>query len=504
MSGTAESAHLLSNLCVVHLNHAGASPCSDATYSRIIQHLQLERKVGGYMAEEMIRKMELPHVYQSIADLIHAADLNEIAIVESATVAWTRFFYAAAQHQLEQSPHSSPPSPRFILVSEADYAANAAAVCHWCNTHLGWHVLSIPSVATNEEDVATTGKVDLQKLNDMLNGRYWYYNEMQEEIWLDSKCIAMICIAHVPTNSGIVNPVEDIGAMIAKYNKIQFTETDQPPPQIIYFVDACQSVGQLDVDVQKIQCHGLAASGRKYLRGPRGTGFLYVSNSIVEFLRPNHADHYSTPVEQVPADFSFRRPFEGQVHFCTRLGARRFEFWESSVALKLGLGVAVAEAMQIGLSVISDRILQRSIELHDKLLAISRNCTNQVKLRLYRRPECGIVTFWIDCMDTHRIKEYLWNVREERIEDVDTSARSVRFALSVVPATSTPVDSSSSAAPDMIRASVSYTTTTQEVDLFCACILNLLQVCMNQGGQVNERTILVPNPHSFAKQNVNI
>lgn len=200
----------------------------------------------------------------------------------------------------------------------------------------------------------------------------------------------------------------------------------------------------------------------------------------MERLRPNHADHFSAPVEKVPLDFSFRRPLESQVRFLTRQGARRFEFWEGSIALKLGLGFAVAEAMKIGLSVISERILQRSVELYDKLLAISRHCTDRCKLHLYHRPECGIVTFWIDSVDANQIKEYLWNSQEEQNQETDASTRSIQFAVSVVPATSTPVDSSSSAAPDMIRASVSYTTTTQEVDLFCACILNLFLVCVHK------------------------
>jgi cysteine desulfurase / selenocysteine lyase len=476
---------------IIHLNHAGASPCSDTVHDCIVEHLQFERRVGGYHAEDMVRQQhKLQNVYQSIADLIHARDAHEIAMVESATVGWTRFFYAAAQYQWERYQCTSTSTmqvdsgiQRFILVSEADYAANIVAICHWCTTHNGWHVLRIPSVESiaMQCDICTTGKVNVQVLDDMIYGRYWYSNSSDEKLWLDPANIAMICIAHIPTNSGIVNPVEEIGTVIDTYNR-SIASCGQPaiydeqlPPQIIYFVDACQSAGQIDIDVNKIHCHGLAATGRKYLRGPRGTGFLYVSNTIAHHLYPTHVDHNSTPVIRVPMKQTLQQPLECHIKFEPQQGAKRFEFWESSIALKLGLGCAISEVIQIGLPTISNMIQQRALELYNSLQTISWKSNDQLlKLRLHHHPECGIVTFWIDGLEAKELKEDLWkshNVRNDYTDEMDL----VQFSVSVVPATSTPMDSSVTAIPDLIRVSVSYTTTKQDIGLFCTCIHHLLQ-----------------------------
>jgi cysteine desulfurase / selenocysteine lyase len=268
---------------IIHFNHAGASPCTKSTLDRITQHLELERRVGGYAAAEIVAD-ELTQVYNRVARLIEASSSSEIALVESATVALTRFFYSAAQYvedcdtASEEGKNRTPQQRnRYILVSEADYAANVVAACHWACTHPGWNVLCIPSKLEqplNEEKSArSTGKVNLDILNDMLQGRYSYQDTSDCTILLDPADIALVCITHVPTNAGIINPVMEIGALIAQYNASRQTVPTSPfarsHDMIFYLVDACQSVGQIPVSVVEMQCHGLVATGRKFLRGPR-------------------------------------------------------------------------------------------------------------------------------------------------------------------------------------------------------------------------------------------
>jgi cysteine desulfurase / selenocysteine lyase len=288
------------------------------------------------------------------------------------------------------------------------------------------------------------------------------------------------CITHVPTNAGIVNPVVEIGALIARYNASRQTVPTstlaRSPNMIFYLVDACQSVGQIPVSVEELQCHGLVATGRKFLRGPRGTGFLYVNSNVVDRLMPHHADHYSMPVSAVPPRHHnntneqslYDSPLQHVVAVQPRDGAKRFEFWESNVALKLGLGCAVDEAMRLGLSTISRTIQTLACTLFDKLgvIAQEEHCH---QLRLYYRPECGIVTFWVENVDSAMAKSYLWGG-----DMLGQGECTIRFEVSVVPATSTPTNSFATGVEDLVRASVSYATSSEEIDLFCARITAML------------------------------
>ena len=160
----------------------------------------------------MVEK-EVNQVYQAVADLIHAVP-SEIALVESATVAWTRAFYTFAEHQEREMKGEKNP---VILISDVEYAANVVAACQWARDKK-WTVLSIPSVAVEGK---STGIVDLVALEEILSGRYVYANDEGDAILLDPSRIAIACITHVPTNSGIVNPVVEIGDRIAEFNARQ-------------------------------------------------------------------------------------------------------------------------------------------------------------------------------------------------------------------------------------------------------------------------------------------
>jgi cysteine desulfurase/selenocysteine lyase len=426
---------------IIHLNHAGASPSPNTVLERVVEHLYLEQRIGGYAAAAAVQE-ELGEVYRQVATFLHAS-VEEIALVESATVAWTRIFYAAAAHM---QYHSSSPTRRVILVSEAEYVANLVAACQWAKRTKGWTVLTIPS--ERDADDYTTGKIDLRVFQEMLQGQY-----SLGEKFLDPSQIAMVCVTQIPTNSGIANPVEEIGTMIAKYNS-----------RIFYLVDACQAVGQKDVNVQHMQCDALVGTGRKYLRGPRGTGFLYVNKDFLcstdkdDIVWPHHVDHNGVPVTSVPSSGANNRPVEDILEFAPLSTASRFEFWESNIAGKLGLGEAVRAASEMGIDLISGTIQSRATELFDRL-------DRMELVHTHHAPESGIVTFSVEGIPAATLKEGLWN-------DVDGT----QFDVSVVPATSTPLDSSSANVPDLLRASVSYTTTAEEIILFCARLRDLLSV----------------------------
>lgn len=445
----------------IHLNHAGASPSPERVTDRILQHLQLEHELGGYAAQDAV-SLELERVYEDVARLIHARSSTEIALVESATVGWTRAFYAMVQHEesrlrRDRRLHSNNDNvSKVILVSEAEYAANVVAACQWAREHQEnqWMVLAIPSSKTRSE--SSSGMVDLQIVDSMLSGSYEYKTTDGKSNALDPTNIAMVCITHVPTNSGIVNPVETIGNLIAAHNRRRQQHEGPKAHYIRYLVDACQSVGQLDVNVRKIQCHALVATGRKYLRGPRGTGFLYIAEELLknDNVMPSQIDHFGCPVLSVPLPTSYQDGVQLQldsvIHFAPLTTARRFEFWESNIANRLALGEAVRHAMEHGLSQIEHGILQLSVLLRTHLSSIPG-----VRIHHEESTKCGIVTFQVEDVEPKVLQASMWEKG---------------FELSVVPATSTPMDSSKTHAPDLVRASLTYINTEEEILAFSSAL----------------------------------
>lgn len=433
-----------------HFNHAGASPSPPSVIERVKQHLELEQEIGGYAAAEAVTE-ELNSIYRSIATLIHADSPNEIALVESATVGWTRAFYAMTAKQLRDNP-----TRNVILISEAEYAANVVSACQWARSH-EWTVLAIPSSTStthhdsNDAVTTNTGKVDIMVLHQMLEGNYHYTDPRDGSTTrLDPHSIALVCITHVPTNSGIVNPVERIGALVSDYNDVHNTVS----VPILYLVDACQSIGQIDIDVGKIYCHALVATGRKYLRAPRGTGFLFVASCILESLIPSHVDHFGFPIRNVPTSYQDGLAIQNLLDFAPRPDARRFEFWESSAAGRLGLGIAVKHALDVSVMKIQAECHAHSRKLRSKLASLPG-----IHVHHENNSTCGIVTFISTTVDSKSIKQDL---------------RKAGFEVTIVPATSTPIDSAKMGIPHLVRASISYTNTEDEIDLFIKCLASIL------------------------------
>ena len=530
---TGTSSSEKSSKSIIHFNNAGASPSPPIVVRAIADHLAREVELGGYLAAAQVQS-ELDHVYASIHRLIHGdagsnsgADENkmdgrqarrEIALVESATVAWTRIFYSMAEclarrarsEVTRASIISNQPVTleRIILMSEAEYAANVVAAVKFCreqNDMIGyssgskangaqirWRVLTIPSTTYLDAKghIQSTGVVDTEALEKMMSGR-WAMNDTDDsnESWqkfLDPQSIVMVCVTHIPTNSGIINSVNEIGAIIEEHNSRQKSTTKVEDdsdlrlcrlPQTLYLVDACQSVGQIDVNVRAMHCHALTATGRKYLRGPRGTGFLYVRHDIADALVPSHIDHAAAPVSGVPKLSLNERAGGSSIDLTDSLefgyqpGAARFEFWESNIAAKLGLGAAVDHALGIGMATVEEKCCHLGAELRTRLRlmdGVEVFHDNIDKTGVPMSKQCGIVVFGVHGMKSSHIKTSLLDA------SIDDSAR---FEISVVPATSTPVDSARTMAKDLVRASLSYENTIDEIDEF----VKRLEVVLENG-----------------------
>lgn len=467
----------------MHFNNAGASPSPPVVLWTVARHMAQEALLGGYLAASRAQP-QLDQVYASVARLLNAKfdgdkAREEIALVESATVAWTRIFYSMAETLARNdeklaSTHNGV-IDRVILMSEAEYAANVVAAVKFAReqnvrtelTGVRWRVLSLPSTIYKDEygKSQSSGIVDLDALDDMLTGKW-----LECDTVLNPESITMVCITHIPTNSGIINPVNAIGDLIVKYN------SQRGEIKCFYLLDACQSAGQIQIDVQKIQCHALAATGRKYLRGPRGTGFLYVQSDVANALEPSHVDHSSTPILRPPdldgvattasIDLTERLCYEH------KQGAARFEFWESNISGKLGLGEAVNYALEeVGLDVIETKCCSLGDMLRARLRQIKGVKVyhdNEVSNNSHK--QCGIVVFSVANIQPAKVKELLLNSNNGK-----DSKRMMGFEVSVVPATSTPADSGKTCTTDLVRASLSYFNRDTEIDLFCARLRSLAE-----------------------------
>jgi cysteine desulfurase / selenocysteine lyase len=366
---------------LIHFNNAGAALMPDPVFRAMADHLELERAVGGYEAARRAGPL-LASFYTEFAALLNC-DPTEIAYTENATRAWDMAFYALPLR----------PGDR-ILTHESEYVSNYLAFLQQAKRR-GLEIDLVPSDAT--------GQIDVAALDAMVTPAH-----------------KLIAITHVPSQGGLVNPAADVGAVAAKHG-------------LIYLLDACQSVGQIDVDVQKIGCHILSGTGRKFLRGPRGTGFLYVSNTIVDRLDPPFID--LTAAEWTDAQTYRLAP-----------GALRFENWESNVAGRIGLARAVGYARAVGMAAIEARTMALADALRAGLAAVPG-----VGVHDRGVVKSGIVTFTIAGHDPGAIQVHL------RDKGINTSVTPMIYAR---------LDLGPRGLEAMIRASVHYYNTEDEVARF--------------------------------------
>ncbi|GHO73639.1 aminotransferase class V [Ktedonobacter sp. SOSP1-85] len=367
---------------VLHFNNAGASLLPEPVLSATLDHLRLEAQIGGYEAADHAQKQS-EHTYDAIATLLHCSR-DEVALIENATRAWDMAFYGMRFQAGDR-----------ILTSIAEYASNYIAYLQVARK-TGAVVEPIP----NDK----YGQVDVEALQSMLDER-----------------VKLISVTHVPTNGGLVNPVQAIGKLARQHH-------------IPFLVDACQSVGQMPIDVEQIGCDMLSATGRKYLRGPRGTGFLYVRRAFLEQLEPPMLDLHA-------ATWTTQDSYE------MRPDARRFENWEGNVAGRIGLGVAVDYALNWGLENIWRRLKALAYQLRTQLSPIPGVIVHDRGVN-----QCGIVTFTIEGITPEEIKHQL---ATEKIN------------VSISDYNSTLLDMESRHLNTMVRASLHYYNTEEEIERFC-------------------------------------
>jgi len=373
-----------------HFNNAGASLPPDAVLETVLSYLNEEATFGGYETEYKYRD-EIDNTYTLLAKLINA-EKDEIAIVENASFGWGLAFNGIDFNEGDE-----------IITCEMEYVTNLIGLLH-VKKSFGVTIKLIP----NDEH----GDFMLTELENAISPK-----------------TKLIAVTHIPSSAGGMIPVVEIGKIAREHG-------------ILYLVDACQSVGQVPVDVEEIGCDMLSVTGRKYLRAPRGTGFLYVRKPVQDKLKLSFVDGFT--VESVTED-----------DYKLKDNAHRFELYEKNRALTLGLGKAAEYAMNIGVERIWQRIQYLAGILRRELKGI-----NGVTVHDFGSRQCGIVTFSVKGMESAHVKNEL---AEKQINVSVGLAKSTLFYMNKNHLSS------------VVRASVHYYNTEEEISSLCTEIAALLK-----------------------------
>jgi cysteine desulfurase/selenocysteine lyase len=369
---------------IAHLNNAGASLAPQPVIDAVMGHVLLESEIGPYEAAERAEKA-VEHGHAAVGALLNC-DSQEVAMFDSATRAWGM--------ALSSVPFRAGDR---VLISPMEYGSCYLSLLHLANRQ-GVRVEVLP--------VHADGLVSIEELRGRLDER-----------------VKLIAMTHVPTHDGLVYPVARIG-QVARENGIPF------------LVDACQSVGQIPIDVKEIGCDMLVGSGRKYLRGPRGTGFLYVRRELAEQLTP--AIVGLDGVEWAAEGYRFAP------------GARRFDTWETNCAARIGLGVAIDYALDWGLEHTWPRIQQLASGLRAEITSIPG-----VTVQDRGRQRCGTVAITVRGWDAESVRAELYRA------GVNTW---------VCLANSACVDMQARGMNSLLRVSVHYYNSTEELARLCSVL----------------------------------
>lgn len=369
----------------IHFNNCGAGLMPVPVIDALKAHIDLEARIGGYEAADAADD-KVQNAYSALARMLNCSP-GEIAIVENATRGWDMAFYS-----LDFQPGDR------ILTCSAEYVSNYIAYLQVARK-TGALVETIPDDAN--------GAVDVDALRSLIDER-----------------VKLISITHVPTNGGLVNPAAAIGAVAREHG-------------IPFLLDACQSAGQMPLDVEALQVDMLSATSRKYLRGPRGMGFLYVREALIPDLEPPFIDLRAA---------TWTAP--GEYHLLDDAG--RFENWECNVAAKIAMGTAVDYALEWGLDNIETRIAALAGDLREGLAVLPG-----VTLRDRGSRQCGIVSF---------------TVEDRAPADVVAGLNSRGINLSVSRASSTQLDMHARGLDALVRAGVHYYNNEDEVTRFLAAL----------------------------------
>jgi len=370
----------------INFNNAGCSKPYPLVNSEVNNFLKKENKYGGYFAVEKFQdKIDL--FYLNLSRLINC-EASEISFLTSTTLAWNLFFNSINILENEN-----------IVILDNEYGSN---LIFFRNNNLNIKVVRI----------SKDGQVCFKDLKKKINEKTKF-----------------VCVCHIASQCGDIIDIQKIGSFIKKINS-----------EILYVVDACQSIGHININVKKINCDVLVGSGRKYLRGPRGTGFIYVKKKLQYKIKPLILDLKNSVIHKNKVKIKKERIFEN---------------FEYSPALKLGLNKAVEKINLIEMNKIELNIKGKSLYLRKKL-----NQFNEITFFENENSISGINTLNIKGLSSLKIYKYLLSkkiltsVSNKIVSDIYFEKHNV---------------------DDVLRISIHYYNTKIEINYLIKCLIDLIK-----------------------------
>jgi selenocysteine lyase/cysteine desulfurase len=329
-----------------HLNNAGAALMPMPVLRAMTDHLALEAEIGGYEAAEA-RAHQVQRGYDALATLVGASARN-IAVVANATAG-----FVAAVSSFDFEPGD------VVVTSRCDYTSNQIQYLA-LQQRLGIQV-------AHAEDLPEGG-VDPESVRRAVSAA-------------NGRC-RLVAVSWIPTNSGLVQDVEAVGVVCEELG-------------VPYLVDACQAVGQVPIDVARLRCDYLSATARKFMRGPRGIGFMFASDRALA-----RGDH-PLFVDMRGARWTRDDRYELDPT------ARRYEDWEFPYAQVLGQSAAAEYALAVGIEVARSRAWMLAERVRAGLRGLP-----QVRVLDRGVRQCAIVTASFDGVDARRVVKQLseWRI----------------------------------------------------------------------------------------------
>lgn len=290
---------------VIYLNHAAVAPWPTRTERAVNDFCRENVTIGSKKYSHWLQVEA--HLKQQVAELINAASCDEIALVKNTSEALSFVAYGLDWQAGDN-----------IVTSDEEFPSNM----------IPWESLSEQGVAVKKTNLNNVADPTLALI---------------EQIDASTR---LLTISSVQYASGLRVDLERLGQACQKH-------------QVLFCIDAIQSVGAFVFDVQKTQADFVMADGHKWMLGPEGLGFFYCKKSVMDKLKLTQfgwhmvedMGNYDSPVWEAAQS------------------ARRFECGSPNMLSIHALSASLSLLLEIGIEQVSKSIVQRGQYVIDKVAA---------------------------------------------------------------------------------------------------------------------------------------